>query len=89
MAPASAFDADALMVPWLACLRERLPELRTFDCHTHLGADLDGSRQGGGELRQALDLVGGRAVAFPLACRGGYRGPTIGCSPPRPSPRVG
>jgi hypothetical protein len=69
----SAIDADALLLPWLVCLRERLPELRLFDCHTHLGVDLDGSRQNGSELLGALHLVDGRAVAFPLACRNGYR----------------
>lgn len=44
-------DADALLEPWFSCLRQRLPDVQIFDCHTHLGSDLDGSGQSPGELR--------------------------------------
>jgi len=66
--------ADLLIQPWYACLQERLPDLRLFDCHTHLGADdPDGSRLTARELQRALDVVHGRAVVFPLAELAGYR----------------
>jgi uncharacterized protein len=64
--------ADRLLEPWLACLRERLPDVRIFDCHTHLGLDPDGSRQTAAELLDALDVVDGRAVTFSLSEPGGY-----------------
>jgi hypothetical protein len=65
--------ADTLVEPWFSCLRERLPGLRIFDCHTHLGTDPDGSRQTGEELGRAVGVVGGRAVVFSLSDPGGYR----------------
>lgn len=65
--------ADALLEPWFSCLKERVPGLRVFDCHAHLGSDPDGSRQTGDELRSALEVVGGRAVVFSLSEPGGYR----------------
>jgi predicted TIM-barrel fold metal-dependent hydrolase len=69
-----AAAADALVEPWFSCLRERLGDLRIFDCHTHLGcADPDGSCFDAGELLQALDAVDGRAIVFPLAEPHGYR----------------
>ena len=66
--------ADLLVQPWFGCLEERLPDLRLFDCHTHLGTDdPDGSRLTAHELQRALDVVQGRAVVFPLAEPAGYR----------------
>lgn len=66
--------ADALVEPWFSCLRERLPELRIFDCHSHLGcADPDGSCFDVDELLGALEVVDGRAVVFPLAEPESYR----------------
>jgi hypothetical protein len=63
-----------LLEPWFSCLREQLADARIFDCHTHVGcADPDGSCFGADELVEALDLVDGRAVLFPLAEPGGYR----------------
>jgi uncharacterized protein len=70
---AGAAAADVLLEPWFACLRERLPGLRVFDCHTHLGLDPDGSCQTAEELRDALDVVDGRAVTFSLSEPDGYR----------------
>lgn len=66
--------ADALVEPWVSCLKDELGELPIFDCHTHLGcADPDGSCFTADELRAALEVVDGRAVVFPLAEPGSYR----------------
>lgn len=67
-----ATAADRLLEPWFACLSERLPGVRIFDCHTHLGLDPDGSRQTAAELLDALDVVDGRAVTFSLSEPDGY-----------------
>jgi hypothetical protein len=72
--PAAALSADALVEPWFSCLKDRLADLRIFDCHTHLGcADPDGSCFDVDELLGALEVVDGRAVVFPLAEPGSYR----------------
>ena len=68
-----ALAADELVEPWFSSLRSRLPGLRVFDCHTHLGSDPDGSHMTAAVLRQALALIEARAVVFPLAASGGYR----------------
>lgn len=69
-----AVAADALVAPWFDCLRERVGAVSIFDCHTHIGcADPDGSCFGADELRDALRIVDGRAVVFPLAEPGSYR----------------
>ena len=69
-----AIAADRLLEPWFACLRERLGVVGIFDCHTHLGcADPDGSCFDVAELLDAMDVVDGRAVVFPLAEPGSYR----------------
>jgi len=73
IAAPGAVAADRLLAPWLSALRERLPGVRVFDCHTHVGVDPDGSRQTPGELLQALEVVDGRAVVFPLGDPAGYR----------------
>jgi hypothetical protein len=71
---AGAVAADALLEPWFSCLQEHLPYTRIFDSHTHLGcADPDGSCFDAGELLDALAVVDGRAVVFPLAEPDGYR----------------
>jgi predicted TIM-barrel fold metal-dependent hydrolase len=73
MQQATATGADRLLEPWFTALRERLPGLRMFDCHTHLGcADPDGSCFADDELRAALEVVDARAVVFPLAEPGSY-----------------
>jgi hypothetical protein len=62
-----ALVADVLAEPWFSCLKKRLPDVRAFDCHTHVGSsDSDGSRLSAEELRRALDVVGGRSVVFAL-----------------------
>ena len=68
-----ALPADLLVEPWFSCLARRVPGLRLFDCHTHLGSDPDGSHLAATELLRALDVIGARAVTFPLATGGGYR----------------
>lgn len=72
--PATPTAGDRLMAPWFRCLLDRVPGLSLFDCHTHIGADPDGSRLTLGDLRAALDVTGARAVVFPFAVEGGgYR----------------
>jgi predicted TIM-barrel fold metal-dependent hydrolase len=66
--------ADELLLPWFGKLAERLPGMRLADAHTHLGGnDPDGWRCAPVDLMGALDLVGGRAVVFPLMERAGYQ----------------
>ena len=66
--------ADELLLPWFCSLVERAPGVRLFDAHTHLGGnDPDGWRCSPDELTDALTLVEGRAVVFPLMERAGYR----------------
>ena len=70
----TAVDADRLLEPWYSCMHDRLPGVRIFDCHTHLGcADPDGSCFAADELRAALDVLDARVVVFPLAEPGSYR----------------
>ena len=65
--------ADELLLPWFRSLVELLPGLRLFDAHTHLGGnDPEGWRCFPDELIDALALVGGRGVVFPLMEPGGY-----------------
>jgi hypothetical protein len=66
--------ADELLLPWLRDLIDRLPGVRLFDAHTHLGGnDPDGWQCVPGELLEALALVDGRAAVFPLMEPDGYR----------------
>jgi predicted TIM-barrel fold metal-dependent hydrolase len=70
----AAVTADLLLEPWLACLRDEPGGVSLFDCHTHIGcADPDGSCFEAEELLEAMEVVGERAVAFPLAEPGAYR----------------
>jgi uncharacterized protein len=65
--------ADELLLPWFLGLAERLPGLKVLDAHTHLGEnDPGGWRCSPDELTEALTLVGGRGVVFPLMERRGY-----------------
>jgi predicted TIM-barrel fold metal-dependent hydrolase len=65
---------DELLLPWLRALVEQLPEAPLFDAHTHLGAnDPEGWTCSLDELVDALFLVEGRGVVFPLMERDGYR----------------
>lgn len=72
VAHVGATAADMLIEPWFSCLRQRLGAVRIFDCHTHIGLDPDGSSQTADELRDALDVVNGRAVTFSLSEPDGY-----------------
>jgi uncharacterized protein len=66
--------ADELLLPWLRDLMGRLPGVRLFDAHTHLGVnDPEGWRCVPDELVGALVLVDGRAAVFPLMEPEGYR----------------
>lgn len=66
--------SDELLLPWFRRLAERLPGLRLFDAHTHLGEhDSDGSRLALPDLLDALRLADARGVTFPLMEPGGYR----------------
>jgi uncharacterized protein len=66
--------ADELLLPWFRSLVDALPGVGLFDAHTHLGGnDPDGWRCSPDALIDALALVGGRGVVFPLRERAGYR----------------
>ncbi len=58
---------------WLAPLVEDLPDLAVVDAHTHIGTDSDGTVCEPEYLTASLDLLGARAVTFPLHVEGGYR----------------
>jgi hypothetical protein len=65
--------SDELLVASFRGLSERLPGMRLFDSHTHLGSnDPEGWRCAPEELVGALELVGGRAAVFPLMEPDGY-----------------
>jgi hypothetical protein len=65
---------DELLLPWFRSLVDALPGVGLFDAHTHPGGnDPDGWRCSPDALTDALGLVGGRAVVFPLMERAGYR----------------
>ena len=59
---------------WLAPLLEDLPALVVVDAHTHIGSDCDGMVCEPAQLTGALDVLGARAVCFPLHVEGGYSG---------------
>lgn len=66
--------SDELLLPWFRGLVERLPGVRVFDSHTHLGSnDPEGWQCAPDELIEALELVEGRAAVFPLMEPDGYR----------------
>jgi uncharacterized protein len=66
--------SDELLLPWLRRLAERVPGLRLFDAHTHLGdRDPDGTHLSLQGLLEALSPAGAQAVTFPLMDPAGYR----------------
>ncbi len=66
--------SDELLLPLYRRLAGRLPGLRLFDAHTHLGDhDPDGSHLALPDLLDALRLADAQAVTFPLMEPGGYR----------------
>jgi predicted TIM-barrel fold metal-dependent hydrolase len=65
--------SDALIRPWLERLREEIPGMEPFDVHTHIGQnDPDGYRCTSEQLIDALELVDGRGVVFPMHEPSGY-----------------
>lgn len=65
---------DELLLPCLRSLLAQLPGVGLFDSHTHLGGnDPEGWTCSPQELIDALALVEGRAVVFPLMEPAGYR----------------
>jgi hypothetical protein len=65
--------ADHLLAPLVTPLRDAVPGLDWFDCHTHVGtADPSGFAATPQELLDALDTVAGRAAVFPLKDPEGY-----------------
>lgn len=64
------------LLPWVEALRHDVPDLALFDGHVHVGlkdpAGLEATEE---EVLDALDLVGARALVFPLKEPQGYREP--------------
>jgi uncharacterized protein len=61
------------MLPWLAGVREAVPDLEPLDAHTHIGFnDPDGYSCSSEELRGALERIGARAFVFPMHEPDGY-----------------
>jgi predicted TIM-barrel fold metal-dependent hydrolase len=49
-----------------------LGDVRLFDVHSHTGTDVDGTSRTCEEHVEALEMLGGRSVIFPLAVDTGY-----------------
>jgi hypothetical protein len=49
-----------------------LDDVRLFDVHSHTGTDVDGTSRTCEEHVEALEVLGGRSVVFPLAVDSGY-----------------
>src|SRR5215211_2190806 len=65
--------SDAGVLPWLARVREEVPDADLLDVHTHLGSnDPDGYRCSGPELIESLERIDARAVVFPMHEPDGY-----------------
>jgi uncharacterized protein len=65
--------SDAGVLPWLARLREEVPDADLLDVHTHIGAnDPDGYSCTGAELVASLERMDARAVVFPMHEPEGY-----------------
>jgi uncharacterized protein len=61
------------ILPWLDCLRDKVPGLAPFDAHTHIGRnDPDGFRCEPEELLAGLELIDARAAVFPMHEPDGY-----------------
>lgn len=73
--------ADDLLVPWLDALTDALPPMPLVDAHTHVGQhDPSGFAADLGQLTSSLELIGGRAVVFPLSEPEGYREANLACA---------
>jgi predicted TIM-barrel fold metal-dependent hydrolase len=65
--------ADSGMLPWLACVREAVPDVEPLDAHTHIGFnDPDGFSCSGAELMSSLEGTDARAFVFPMHEPEGY-----------------
>jgi uncharacterized protein len=73
--------ADELLKPWLDALTDALPPMPLVDAHTHIGRhDPSGFAVDLEQLTGSLDLIGGRAVVFPLSEPAGYRQANLTCA---------
>jgi uncharacterized protein len=64
---------DARLLPWLARIREEVPDADLVDAHTHIGSnDPDAYRCSRQELVAALDSIDARAIVFPMHEPDGY-----------------
>jgi predicted TIM-barrel fold metal-dependent hydrolase len=66
--------ADELLESWVAPLRDAVPGLAPFDCHTHVGVnDPSGFSVTAEQLLDSVRLADCRAAVFPLKEPEGYR----------------
>jgi uncharacterized protein len=66
--------SDAGLLPWLARMREEVPDADLVDAHTHIGSnDPDEYRCSREELEAALEPIDARAIVFPMHEPDGYR----------------
>jgi hypothetical protein len=73
--------ADELLAPWLDALTDSLPPMPLVDAHTHIGQhDPSGFAASLEQLTGSLELIGGRAVVFPLSEPDGYRTANLACA---------
>jgi uncharacterized protein len=64
---------DAGLQPWLARVREEVPDADLLDAHTHIGSnDPDEYRCSRQELVAALEPIDARAIVFPMHEPDGY-----------------
>jgi uncharacterized protein len=65
--------SDTVVLPWLARLREEVPDADLLDVHTHLGTnDPDGYKLTREELVGSLERIDARAFVFPMHEPAGY-----------------
>src|SRR4051812_49072457 len=61
------------MLPWLARVREAVPDVEPLDAHTHIGFnDPDGFSCSRAELVSSLEGIEARAFVFPMHEPEGY-----------------
>lgn len=67
-------DIGSLIAPWIASMRELVPDVELFDAHTHLGQnDPDGMKQTPAELLEQLRVADARGCfVFPMHEPEGY-----------------
>lgn len=65
--------SDAGLLPWLARMRDEVPDAALLDAHTHIGSnDPDEFRCSREELVAALESIDARAIVFPMHEPDGY-----------------